>query len=310
MTDNKNRFEPEDFKKLLEELIYIEKQPGNSIKHKIDVLERVLEYLRIKERYLENKLDLEEFLQGEVFVDCGRLHYYPPATKLDVGSGTHPMNLQPMLLMFLLLYHREAYAVYDIIEKFIDRIWDQLAVLDFKRTKTGVVRCFTNTRFAAHTLRDSGLLRFTRKEAYRTWVLSLPGFLVASVLVKWSRMDFQRLRYQHGHGSLLHPEIWAALNSIENYDIFVNVLAQVCEPNTEVFSTFEHVLRQAYSLLEKYWRIVQNPRLSIKERKEISMEHIKQLDETPEIEKFYSEFSKCVNIERLLGDLDEPPSLF
>ncbi|HUT30842.1 MAG TPA: hypothetical protein VMX13_13705 [Sedimentisphaerales bacterium] len=274
-----------------------------SFQDKLDILERTLACLRIEFKCLENKLPLETFIQGCARKEQNLLSYCFPEKPASLGSGTPPIQLQPMLLTFLLLHHREAYTVYDIIEVFIDQIWDQLHILDFKRTKTGVIRCFTNTRFAAHTLRDAGLLRFTRKEAYRTWVLSLSGFLVASLLVKWSRMDFAQFSYLVYYAPLLHPAIWEACNSVKTYDMFVKVLAQICEPNTEVFSTFDEVLRQAYVLLEKYWRIVQNPSLSVKERKEISMEHVKRLEETPDIQKFYSEFSKCVNVERLLRDV-------
>jgi len=311
MRDKPSYINPEELKQLIDVWVSIEDNPSDrdNYQDKLDILQRALESLRIECRCIENKLPLETFIQGHARKEQNTLCYRFPAKLGPLGSVTPPIQLQPMLLTFLLLYHREAYAVYDIIEKFIDLIWDQLNILDFKRTKTGVIRCFTNTRFAAHTMRDAGLLRFTQREAYKTWVLSLSGFLVASVLLKWSKTDLEQYDYFFTQGSFLHPEIWEALNSIKTYDRFVDVLAQVCEPNTEFFSTFEHVLRQAYSLLENYWRIVQNPRLSMKERKEISMEHLKRLEETSEIEEFYSEFSKCVNIERLLGDLDEPLSL-
>ena len=200
--------------------------------------------------------------------------------------------------------------MYDIIRMFIDKIWDQLSILDFKRTETGVIRCFTNTRFASHVLRDFGLLKFTRKEAYRTWVLSLSGLLTASVLLNQTGMDFRQLEYKLEYGSLLHPDIQRACNNIRTYDMFVDVLAQICEPNTLVFRTFEDALRIAYSLLRSYWKTIQDTTLSAKERKEISMQHIIELEEMPEIEQFYSEFSKCVNVERLISELDSPPSSF
>lgn len=310
MPEQTNKFKPEGFVELLREFVRVDGESDSRIEPRIDVLERVLEHLRVHKHYLENRLGLEEFLQGDVFVDQGRLVYSPPQSLKPTGCGIHPVNLQPMLLVFLLIYHKESYRVYDIISKFIDKIWDQLSILDFKRTETGVIRCFTNTRFAARALRDFGLLKFTRKEAYKTWVLSLSGFLAASVLLREAGMDFRHADYEVACYSPVHPDIYNAYNNIRTYDMFVEELARLCEPNVEVFLTFEDVLHSAYSLLQDYWRVIQESSLSGKERKEISMQHIKQLEGLPEIDRFCSEFSRCVNVERLIGELEEPPSSF
>jgi hypothetical protein len=221
----------------------------------------------------------------------------------SLGSGTPPIQLQPILLLFLLIYHKESYQIYDIISSFIDKIWNQLEFLDFKKTQTGVVRCFTNTRFAAHTLRDYGLLKFTQKEAYKTWVLSLPGFLVASKVLEecggmWELPEVGKREHFD-----LHRTILTAWTDLRTYDAMVGRLAYICEPNTEVFTTFKGVLQHAYSLLGSYWQAIQDERKSSKERKQISMEHINRLDAMTGTEQFYSEFSKCVNVERLLRDL-------
>ena len=69
MAEDERRFEPESFEELLEKLVCSERDPRNSIEFKLDVLERVLEYIRFGRRYLENELELEEFLKGDVFID-------------------------------------------------------------------------------------------------------------------------------------------------------------------------------------------------------------------------------------------------
>ena len=87
--------------------------------------------------------------------------------------------------MYLLYRHNnKEQKVYDIIENFIKLIWNQLKLLDFEKTKTGVMRCFTNTRFSANKLREYGMLKFTKHEAYKTWVLSFTGIMVASKFLK------------------------------------------------------------------------------------------------------------------------------
>ncbi len=295
----------EELKQLIDEWVHIEGDPPDreNLQDKLNILERALESLRIECRCIENKLPLETFIQGRARREQNTLSYCFPARHDSLGSGTPPIQLQPMLLLFLLIYHRRSYQIYDIINGFIHKICDQLGFLDFKKTQTGVVRCFTNTRFAAHTLRDYGLLKFTKREAYRTWVLSLPGFLVASKVLEecggmWGLPEVGKEEHFD-----LHCKIRTAWNDLQTYDALVGRLAYICEPNTEVFTTFKDVLRQAYSLLETYWRVIQDSRLSIKERKEISMEHINRLEATTRIEQFYSEFSKCVNVERLFRDL-------
>jgi hypothetical protein len=193
---------------------------------RIDLIERVLELLRSEQKHFENRLDFERFVQGSISIDANGLNYHFPETTQLLGSGTPSIKLQTRLLMFLLLHHRSAYRVFDIIDNFIRTIWGQLEPLDFKKTRTGVTRCFTNTRFAANTLRDYGFIKFTHKEAYKTWVLSLTGFLVASKVVadgNWVLPPFMKV-----YSSDLHPDIHSAHEELKTYDQFVERLAAVC----------------------------------------------------------------------------------
>ena len=224
---------------------------------RVDLLERALEIWRIKNKHLENSIDFEKFYQGYFSINNNSIHFSAPEKVLDVGAGTPPIRLQPKLLMFLLLYHKHSYSVYNIIENFIDKIWDNLKIpLDFKKTQTGVFRCFTNTRFAALTLRDYGLLKFTKKEAYKTWVLSLSGFLVASKILENRNWKIAEDKKEYDSG--LHPEILTAFVNLHTYDDFVSRLTYVCMPNIEVFSTFDEVLRKAHALLNDYWQTIRH----------------------------------------------------
>ena len=103
---------------------------------------------------------------------------------------------------------------------------------------------------------------------------------------------------------LLLAFIQTALTSLQTYDGFVNRLASVCKPNVEVFETFEDVLEKAYGLLNDYWEAIQRPSLSQKERKEESLKRVKQIENLPRIEEFYKEFSTCLNIEKLINDVE------
>ncbi|MGO9952121.1 MAG: hypothetical protein ACLPN1_07905 [Dissulfurispiraceae bacterium] len=270
---------------------------------KIDLLERILELLRYDLKHFENRLGFERFIQGSISIDADRLQYTFPENPQLLGSGTPSIRLQTKLLMFLLLHHRSAYHVFDIIDNFIKTIWGQLAPLDFKKTRTGVTRCFTNTRFAANTLRDYGFIKFTNKEAYKTWVLSLSGFLVASKIVtdkNWGLPQGERI-----YKSDLHPDIHLAYENLKTYDHFVERLSAICIPNVTVFKTFGSILHRAYSLMEQYRHALKDMSMSLKDRKKKSLELITQLEREPNIEDFYKEFSACINVENLLKSLNK-----
>ena len=162
---------------------------GPSLSAKLDVLERAIDEWRFQTDNPRNGLSIDEFLQCDLLFDNNQFAISLPDTFSNLGAGTSAIHFQPRLLVFLLLHHRNGLTILQIIERFIGKIRSQLKLLDFKKTQTGVTPCFTNTRFAANKLRDYGLLKFTRKEAYKTWVLSLPGFLVASRLLE-RRIDW------------------------------------------------------------------------------------------------------------------------
>ena len=271
-----------------------------SIRRKIDFLERALEILRIDNKYLKSNLAMEEFLQGVIEFDGNRLNFIAPERTKSLGSGTAPIRLQSKLLLFLLYRHnRGYYRIYDIIDSFIKTIWDHLEPLDFKRTKTGVIRCFTNTRFAANTLRKYGLLKYTPKVAYKTWVLSLPGMLVATKLMEqpnWAIPEID-IRWHFD----LHTDIRSAFDDLKTYDSFVQRLATVCKPHNKVFEEFEKGSTRAYSLLENYWIIINNTSISKKDREKKSQEKLKEIEQDPEVNNFYDKFSTLVKVGDLLS---------
>jgi hypothetical protein len=161
----------------------------------------------------------------------------------------------------------------------------------------------SNTRFAANTLRAYGFLKFSKKEAFKTWILSLPGFLVASKVVADGTWELPRS--ERIYGSDLHPDIHEAYVQLETYDKFVERLASVCEPNVEIFRTFGPILRQAYALMGKYWQALRDEKMTLKKRKEKSLELISLLEKEPRSEDFYKDFSACLNVNILLKSMSE-----
>jgi len=270
---------------------------------KLDLLERTIELIRIKRKKIKNKFQFEDYLQSDLFADDRSIRFSLPENPKSLGSGSCSIYYQPKLLLFLLLYHREKYQVINIIELFIDKIWDDLKTLDFKKTDTGVFRCYTNIRFAAKTLRDFGLIRFTRKEAYKTWELSLLGFLVASIVLEQDQCKWEVYRESTYHGHFLQSNIVKAIINVKDYDNFVFNLQSICQPDSTIFNTFEGMLKSSYELLEIYQKILKRKDLNKKQRQEKSSELITKLESLPFIDEFYDEFSKCINVNRILKTL-------
>ena len=266
---------------------------------KIDLLERAIEILRIEQKHLDNDYPMEEFLQGNLEVVGSKIKFTAPDKRKKMGSGTTPIRLQPKLLLYLLYRHNNGYEpVYNIIEHFIKVIWESLDILDFKKTRTGVLRCFTNTRFAALTLRDYGLLRFTKKEAYKTWVLSLPGILVASKVMEensWKITEYNReLNFD------LHADIRNAFAELQSYEKFTQRLTSICKPDTKIFADFKEGSKRAYALMADYWQILNNSEMPIVERKKKCTAKLKQIEQDPEIKRFFYEFASCLKIGDIL----------
>jgi len=290
------------FNDLLDLLVFPTGFRGNdSHQIKADLLERAIEFWRIYSGHPKNQISFEEFSQSNVFVDTAKIHVKAPRNKTDPGTGTRPILLQPSLIIFLLLKHREKYRIYDIIEAYVGSKRRELEELDFKKTSTGVMRCFTNTRFAANVLRGYGFLKFTRREAYKTWVLSLSGFVVASVALQekiWV-LDSELPKSDKE----LHPALKTAWNSIDTYEKFVLMLSLLCKPDADIFKTFDGVLQKAYALLQPYWQILKDEKKKKLDRRRESLTLIKTLETLPHIEKFYQEFSLAMNVEKFMTDI-------
>ena len=281
---------------------------------KVALLSFALEQLKHERQAPEELVTFEEFTQSHFFADTDKLVISAPKFLKHVGTGTAAMQLQPPLLLFLLLHHRERFPVYDIIRLFIEKVCCQLEYLDFKKTKTGVTRCFTNARFAAKVLRAYGLLKFTEREAYKTWELSLTGFLVAAHIYQkrcatrtpWIVPAPEKLfNYD------LLPEIRQACDEIKSYDQFVQRLASLCKPDAEVFTTFEAALRKAYALLPGYWATLNDASLTQDDRQEAGLERVKKLEQEGITDEFYHEFAQCLQINELLAKIppveNDPP---
>lgn len=221
-----------------------------SAKEKLDVLDRAVEWLRLELRHGRNQLDMDVFLRSYIAPSNATLGFACAAPALNDDKGTAPLHLQPKLLLFLLLYHREGAAPLEVIDGLIAKILPELRPSDFVRTKTGVTRCYTNTRFAAGILRNYGFLRYTQKERYKAWVLTLPGIIVAAHFLKTDGWKIPDTRKEADKD--LHRGIYQSLSVVENYKLFVDTLSSLLRHDCEVFETFGPALKEAFALLLEF----------------------------------------------------------
>lgn len=291
----------EELENLINQLVVPKGFPcPSNLDLKIDILSFVLEYVKYHRAETE-ALSFEQFTQCDLQVQGGKLWASAPTTFRDIGTGTRPIRLQASLLLFLLLHHRERHQVLDIINLFVEQIRSNLSFIDFKKTRTGVTRCFTNTRFAAHTLRDYGLLKFTRREAFKTWELSLSGFLVAAdILAKRSATQSAwELPLVDKNSKLdLAPEIYLATRGLDHFDIFLDRLTSICQPDASVFRSFGPALNVGFEMLKSYWPILRDQSKTHEERRSASLARIQKLDALGE--DFFHELSRCIQINDLL----------
>lgn len=277
--------------------------PGIELHQKIDVLGYVLEKLKFECLHYGEEVAFEEFDQCEVFADTERIVVAAPEKYRKPTCGIAPLRLQSPLLIFLLLHHRARFQVLEIITLFIGEIRGSLTFLDFKKTQTGVTRCFTNTRFAATKLRDFGLLKFTRREAFKTWELSLPGLLVAAQLYQdrqtagatWSIPAADMVETIG-----LHCEVHHALNGLDTLDGFIARLRFLCDDEATVFETFAPMLAEAHKLFLKHRALLDNAFITKRERHTATAKCMAQLENLPFIDAFYDELATSLRIDELL----------
>jgi hypothetical protein len=295
------------FESLVQNLVQIPSAAPVPIELKIGLLERLIERWRIDRHQLENAITFENFPSWDWLMDERMLHFTQKrGITPSPGSGIPPIRYQRTLLVYLLLHHQGNKAripVLNIIRNFIAEIRDSLSPVDFKKTETGVIRCFTNTRFAANKLREYGLLKYTTVEAFKTWTLSLPGIIVAARALKqpdWKIPVIHRNMMMGESLSGLDPLILSASSSVEDFPAMVDALTAICRPDVEIFKTFEGVLMEAQKLLKKYWAALNNAALTQKERSKLSLDYAQAIEGIPFFDEFIEELVDSIEIEKLL----------
>jgi hypothetical protein len=171
-------------------------------------------------------------------------------------------------------------------------MWDEFDIVDFEKTKTGATRCFTNTRFAANTLRDYGLLKFTKEELYKTWMLSPIGIIVALKLLKdgvWPKPISKQKT-----DPVLHQNIRDTFDTLKDNDEFLSVLTSIAR-SEKLTEAFEKGFQITFKLLSQYCGIFKDNEISKKDRKEGCLSILRQLEENDEVKILFDKLSWCLS---------------
>jgi hypothetical protein len=298
--------QPNPLEGLIDRFVRLEGFPaGIEMHQKIDVLEYVLAKLKYERRHSAEQVTFEEFERCHVVADTGCIVVTANQNASVRTPPIAPLRLQAPLLIFLLLHHQARFQVLEIITLFIGEIRNSLTFPDFKKTQTGVTRCFTNTRFAATRLRDCGLLKFTRREAFKTWELSFFGLIVAAHLYRTRQSDgcSSTVPAPESLTSFgLHGEVYRALNEVSSFEAFLGELRFLCTDETKVFATFEPVLKEAHRLFLKHQALLNNADITKRERGAAVANCMAQLETLPFIDAFYDELALSLRIDELLTE--------
>lgn len=298
----------QDSIRLLDEMIVFYPLEANqdSVKRKVDILERIVKLIRTELAHPQNDFLSEQLLKTTIFVNDSerRIHIdlnqqnenSNATTQLEIRTSR---NLQASLLVFLLLNFRRHDSVLQVIEGLVDEIRSTLSIRDFQRTKTGVIRCFTNTRFAAKQLRDFGLLKFTKKEAFKRWELSFLGILVALQLYEkqWRDAPSHKITTVP-----LDSRILDALSRLQNLNKVREILDLLCEDKNlfpafgDMQKTFEKLAKTADAFLSSNFKKGEH----LQKAKSVASTLLSQLEKEPSVETFMKNLSTYTRIEESL----------
>jgi hypothetical protein len=94
----------------------------------------------------------------------------------------------------------------------------------------------------------------------------------------------------------LHERVREAWKGLGNYHDFVERLKSICIPDAKIFTTFEPVLKEAHALLPAYWKTLNDPERTQKDRCRDTLTLVQQLEAAGLNDAFYAELSDCIKI--------------
>jgi hypothetical protein len=247
----------------IEQVVVLTNPPQSSadaLGVKLDVLERLIELLRLIHGSVGNKQRIEDLLSHGLEVSRSsmgglRVRVGVNATQLRLPGwpapgGRSQAELQVPLMLYMFVTYRKKRAISDLLVDFLEELRPWLSPSDVESTRTGVMRVMTTTRSAARALRLHGLISDSQRTAYKSWELTVLGLVVAALLIEREgtslEMQPRGLRVTSGGRFGASNHLTEPLSKIarELHDPrnVTRALHRVCSPNREVFPTFDRVV--------------------------------------------------------------------
>lgn len=224
-------------------------EPGNPTEDlvvKIDILERILEIARLRSGRVVNRTRMVDLIGSGWNVDPAEgivtRDASAPVKLADVPwpapNERVPSELQTPLLLYLLRQYKRPEPIHKTIEEFVVFVRQYLTPFDVESTVTGVPRVMTNTRLAANTLRDWGLLQNARPVRYKSWELTHLGLLAGAALTRTATPDLQPKRcLRMTHTNHLAEPIMEAVRSLTRIENLLPTLEIISNENADVLQS-------------------------------------------------------------------------
>lgn len=291
---------------------------GGDLAWKVDVLERVIELLRLRSGVMENRLRMDELLGRGLDVSRGA----DGALRLIVGGGTsRPVTgwpspggrtqseLQVPLILYLLITYREPRSINDLLVECLAEVRTWLSPSDVETTRTGVMRAMTTTRSAARALRLHGLLTDSDRTAYKTWELSVLGLLVAAVLLERAGRSLEMKPRslvlaeggRFGASTHLATPVTDVLRLLSDPREVSAALHRICAPNRDVFPTFDQAVGILVSFTQRFSAERELRRREPHELRAEARTMIDALRDAIPADAFSEDMAKDVALKELLG---------
>jgi hypothetical protein len=295
--------------------------PATSLSEKLDVLERVVELLRLHTGAMENRTKMGDVLARGVEVVPGtagalRLMIGAPAAKADgrawrAPEGRTQDEMQVPLLLYLLVTYRHPRRINDLLVDFLTEVRPWLSAYDVETTRTGVMRAMTTARSAARALRLHGLLTDSDRTAYKTWELSVLGLLVARLLVErvgaepdmQSRWNASSSGGPFGASTHLSKPVDEALRTLSDPATVASAMQRIGSLRRDVFETFDRAVEIVAAFASRFAGEARLERREPHEARAEARAMIDALREAIPPDRLSAEMAEDVALKQLLTSL-------